>query len=146
MAGNTVENAEERRNYRRISDAVALHIEIIDKESAANQASIELVELPDHPTHVISLSPNGLKCYHTEAFNEGDKVSLSIKLFPDGARLDILATVVNAGEEKARGKTDHFFAGLAFSNLNEEKRDIILQHIDQVARRSFGGAVKLVNK
>ncbi len=145
MSDNAVENSEERRSYRRVSDAVALTIEIVNDE-AANQPSIEAAELPNHPTHVVSLSPNGLKCYHTEAFSNGDKVQVSMRLFPGGERLDMAATVVNSGEETGPGKKDRFFAGLAFANLDAETRELILEHIDQVARQSFGGAIKLVNK
>ena len=60
--------------------------------------------------------------------------------------MDIVADVVNSGEDGTRSKDDRFFAGLAFRNLSQESRDLILEHIDVVARQSFGGAVKLVNK
>lgn len=143
--GNAVEKNEERRNYRRVSDAVAMQIDICDEQDAANQPSIESIELPDYPTHVVSLSPNGLKCYHTEPFTDGDKVMITLKLFPGQQCLDIMAKVVNSGEDGTRGKDDRFFAGLAFRNMAEESREIILEHIDGVARQSFGGAVKLVN-
>lgn len=146
MAGNAVEKNEERRNYRRISDAVAMQIDVMDEQDAANQPTMESIELPDYPTHVVSLSPNGLRCYHTEPFNDGDKVLLTIKFFPGQQSLDILANVVNSGEDRTRGKDDRFFAGLAFRSLTDEAREIILDHIDGVARQSFGGAVKLINK
>ena len=144
--GNAVEKSEERRSYRRISDAVALQIDVQEDGEAANQPSIDRIELPDYPTHVVSLSPNGLKCYHTEPFSEGDKVSLTIKLFPGQQCLDIMAEVVNSGEDGTRAKDDRFFAGLAFRKLSKDNREIILDHIEGVARQSFGGAVKLVNK
>ena len=144
--GNAVEKSEERRSYRRISDAVALQIDVQEGSEAANQPNIDRIELPDYPTHVVSLSPNGLKCYHTVPFNEGDKVLLTIKFFPGMQCLDIMAEVVNSGEDGTRGKDDRFFAGLAFRKLGKENREIILDHIDGVARQSFGGAVKLVNK
>lgn len=146
VMGNAVEKNEERRNYRRISDAVAMQVYVCDKQDAANQPEIEsTIELPDYPTHVVSLSPNGLKCYHTEPFNDGDKVMITLKLFPGKHCMDIMAKVVNSGEVGTRGKDDRFFAGLAFRNLTEETREILLAHIDGVARQSFGGAVKLVN-
>lgn len=145
MAGNTAKNAAERRDYRRISDAVALRIEIVDQD-AANDASIELPELPSHPTHVVSLSPTGLKCYHDEPFNEGDIVRLSIVLFPDQTRVDIQAQIVNSGEDRHSGKSDRFFAGMAFTKMRDEDRELVLEHIDSVARRSFGGSVKLIYK
>ncbi len=145
MGGNAQVKAEERRNYRRVSDAVALHIEVVDSE-AANDASLELAELPDHPTHVVSLSPSGLKCYHSQPFNDGDRVRLSMVLFPDKARIDVEANVVNSGELPRGGKNDRFFAGMAFQKVTDETRNTLLEHIDAVARQSFGGAVKLVYK
>ncbi|OED39743.1 hypothetical protein AB833_14090 [Chromatiales bacterium (ex Bugula neritina AB1)] len=135
----------EKRSYRRISDAVALYIEIVDP-AVANSARFELPELPDHPTHVVNLSPSGLKCYHSEPFNDQDSVALSMMLFPEQTRLELQATVVNYGELPSGGQKDRFFAGLAFKNLSDESRDILLQHIDSIVRRSFGGAVKLVYK
>ncbi len=144
--GNAVKKNDERRNYRRVSDAVALQIDVLDSGEAANQPFIDSIELPDYPTHVVSLSPNGLKFYHTEPIAEGEKVSLTIKFFPSQQCMDIVADVVNSGEDGTRSKDDRFFAGLAFRNLSQESRDIILEHIDVVARQSFGGAVKLVNK
>jgi len=145
MAENTARNAAERRNYRRISDAVALHVEIVDQD-VANDASIELPELPEHPTHVVSLSPTGLKCYHDQPFSDGEIVRLSVMLFPDKIRFDVEARVVNSGEDRRSGKDDRFFAGMAFSNMTDEVRDVVLEHIDKVARQSFGGSVKLIYK
>ena len=141
---SALEKSEERRQFRRISDAIALTIHVVDE--AANEQDYEGSELPDYPTHVVSLSPNGLKCYHSESFNDGDKLQLSIKLFPSGDRIDTLAVVVNSGEDEAKRKNDRFFAGLSFVNLGKEVREQLLGHIDRVARESFGGSVKLVNR
>lgn len=143
MSGNAVEKNDERRAYRRVSDAVALYIEVVDE--AANAQSYDVPDLPDYPTHVVSLSPNGLKCFHSEPFNDGDKLYLSMRFFPGDLRIDTLATVVNSGEDVNAQKTDRFFAGLSLDNLTDEDRENLLQHIDAVARQSFGGAVKLVN-
>jgi hypothetical protein len=140
--GNALLKTEERRSYRRVSDAIALRIDVID---AANQTEFEPVELPDYPTHVVSLSPNGLKCYHTDPFNDGERVVLSIRLFPEQTAFEVEAEVVNSGEDRTRSKNDRFFAGLAFSNPTDEVRELLLEHIDLVARQSFGGAVKLIN-
>ena len=133
---------EERRNYRRISDAIGLRIDVID---AANQSDVEQVELPDYPTHVVSLSPSGLKCYHTDSFNEGDRVVLTIRLFPEQSVYEIEGLVANSGEDRTRSKNDRFFAGIAFTNMQDEVATALLDHIDLVARQSFGGAVKLIN-
>lgn len=140
--GNALLKAEERRSYRRVSDAIALRIDVID---AADQTEIEPDDLPDYPTHVVSLSPNGLKCYHTDPFNDGERVMLSIRLFPEKSSFQVEAEVVNSGEDRTRSKNDRFFAGLAFVNPADEVRELLLEHIDLVARQSFGGAVKLVN-
>ena len=136
--------ADERREFRRISDAIALQIQV--KDEAANEQSFDPTDLPDHPTHVVSLSPNGLKCYHSEAFSDGDVLQLSFKLFPDGYQIDTRARVVNSGEEENSRKNDRFFAGLSFIKLDGVVREKLLEHIDRVARESFGGAVKLVNR
>ncbi|MEM7259934.1 MAG: PilZ domain-containing protein [Pseudomonadota bacterium] len=141
--GNAQQKSEERRSYRRISDAIGLRVDIMD--AAANESEIEPVELPDYPTHVVSLSPNGLKCYHTDPFNDGDQVRLTMRLFPEQTVIEMVAEVVSAGEDRTRSKTDRFFAGLAFREVSKENHDILLEHIDLVARQSFGGAVKLVN-
>ncbi len=141
--GNALLKTEERRSYRRVSDAIALRIDVVD--GAANQPEMEPADLPDYPTHVVSLSPNGLKCYHTDPFNDGERVRLSIRLFPEQVCFDVEAEVANAGEDRTRSKNDRFFAGMAFKNLNEEVREILLEHIDLVARQSFGGSIKLVN-
>lgn len=140
--GNALLKSEERRSYRRISDAIGLRVDVID---AANQSDIQPVELPSYPTHVVSLSPNGLKCYHIDPFNDGDLVRLTMRLFPEQTVIELDAEVVNAGEDRTRSKNDRFFAGLAFQNLSDETQKILLDHIDLVARQSFGGAVKLVN-
>lgn len=145
MADNALNRNAERREYRRVSDAIALNIEVIDGE-AANDSDIRRVELPDHPTHVISLSPNGFKCFHHEAFSVGDHVTLTLKLFPAGNTLAVGGRVVNTGEDSQKGERDRFFAGIAFRNLSDEQREVILDHIDAVARKSFGGAVKLIYK
>ena len=97
---SALEKSKERRQFRRISDAIALTIRVIDE--AANDQDYEAFELPDFPTHVVSLSPNGLKCYHSEAFNDVDKLQLSIKLFPGGDRIETEAVVVNSGEDEAK--------------------------------------------
>lgn len=141
--GNALHNSEERRSYRRISDAIGLRVDIID--AAANESEIDPIELPDYPTHVVSLSPNGLKCYHTDPFNDGDRVRLTMRLFPEQTVIELEAEVISAGEDRTRSKTDRFFAGLAFKEVSDENQQILLEHIDLVARQSFGGAVKLVN-
>lgn len=146
MSGNALEKIVERRDYRRISDAIALRIEVMEEDGAANQAYIDADDLPDYPTHVVSLSPNGLKCYHTESFNEGDVVMLTMKLFPSKQCLDIEAVVVNAGEDTLSRKEDRFYGGLAFKDISLDNCNVLLAHIDTVARESFGGAVKLINK
>jgi len=143
MAGNATEKKDERRKYRRVSDAIALHIQLVDE--AANQQSFEMAELADYPTHVVSLSPNGLKCFHSEPFNDGDELQLSFRLFPSQQQINTRAVVVNSGEDTSSTKNDRFFAGLSFVKFNSELRQALLEHIDQVARSSFGGSVKLVN-
>lgn len=145
MADNALDRNVERREYRRVSDAVALHIEAIDGE-AANDSDIREIEVPDYPTHVVSLSPNGLKCFHHEAFTDGDMLSLSLRLFPDGNIVTVRGRVVNSGEDRQKGDKDRFFAGIAFKGLSDEQRETILEHIDGVAKKSFGGAVKLIYK
>jgi hypothetical protein len=145
MADNAQDKDVERREYRRVSDAIALHIEVADGD-AANESDIHQVELPDYPTHVVSLSPNGLKCFHNEAFNNGEVLSLTIRLFPSGDTITVRGRVVNSGEDKQKTSTDRFFAGIAFKGMNKEERQAILDHIDAVAKKSFGGAVKLVYK
>lgn len=141
---SALEKSKERREFRRISDAIALRILPVDE--AANEQSFDESELPDHPTHVVSLSPNGLKCYHDEGFNEGEELQVSFKLFPSQVRIDTKVKVVNAGEDENNRKSNRFFAGLAFISLGEEVKQQLLSHIDGVARESFGGAVKLVNR
>lgn len=141
---SALKKTEERREYRRISDAIALQISPVDE--AANEQHYDAPALPDHPTHVVSLSPNGLKCYYNDSFTDGDVMQLSMRLFPGGDRIDTLARVVNSGEEDNARKVDRFFAGLAFIDLPEAVSAVLLEHIDRVARQSFGGAVKLVNR
>lgn len=145
MAGTAIKKNEERRNFRRVADAVAMQIDVCEEHDAANQPNIDAIDLPDYPTHVVSLSPNGLRCHHTEPFSDGDRVMISIKFFPNQECLDILAKVVNSGEEGNRTKDNRFYAGLAFCNLTDEAQEVILEHIAGVARQSFAGAVKLVN-
>ena len=128
-----------------MSDAIALQIETIDGE-AANDSDIREVELPDHPTHVVNLSPSGLKCYHHQAFNDGDTVSLHIKFFPAGGTLSARGRVVNSGEDRQKTGEERFFAGIAFKGLSAEQQQLVLDHIDGVAKKSFGGAVKLIYK
>lgn len=141
---SALKSTEERREFRRISDAIALQIMPVDE--AANDSDFEGADLPDHPTHVVSLSPNGLKCYHNALFTDGDILQLSIKLFPSGVRIDTQARVVNSGEDENSRKNDRFFAGLSFMNLTPNGSKQLLEHIELVARESFGGAVKLVNR
>ncbi len=136
--------SDERRAYRRVSDAIAMQIHLPDE--AANERQFDVVELPDHPTHVVSLSPNGLKCYHDEAFSDGDVLQVSIRLFPSGLRIDTEARVVNSGEDDKPNKNNRFFAGLAFVKMPKECKAQLLEHIQCVAKESFGGAVKLVNR
>ena len=136
--------SEERRKYRRISDAIALQIRLSDE--AANEQEFDAADLPDHPTHVVSLSPNGLRCYHDENFNDGEMLQLSIRLFPSGERMETQARVVNSGEDNKPNKNNRFFAGLSFVKMSAENKKQLLEHIDGVARESFGGAVKLVNR
>jgi len=145
MAENAQNRNVERRTYRRVSDAIALQIEVIDGE-AANDADIREIELPDHPTHVVNLSPGGLKCFHHEAFSDGDVVSLNIKFFPAGITISTRGRVVNSGEDRQKGAKDCFFAGIAFKGLTEEQQQLVLDHIDGVAKKSFGGSVKLIYK
>lgn len=137
--------SDERRKYRRVSDAIALQIRQSDE--AANEQDYDAADLPHHPTHVVSLSPNGLKCYHDEQFNDGETLKLSMRLFPGGERLDTEARVINSGEESNKpNKNNRFFAGLSFVNLTGERKQRLLDHMDRVARESFGSSVKLVNK
>lgn len=143
MAGNALEKKNERRKYRRVSDAIALQMQIVDE--AANEQSFDATELADYPTHVVSLSPNGLKCFHSAPFEKGDVLQLSFRLFPSQQKIDTRAVVVNSGEDTNSTKNDRFFAGLSFVKLDSELRETLLEHIDQVARSSFGGSVKLIN-
>lgn len=142
IVGNALLKTEERRGYRRISDAIGLRVDALD---AANENDIEPTDMPDYPTHVVSLSPNGLKCYHVEPFNDGDQLRLTMRLFPEQTVIEVDVTVVNAGEDRTRSKNDRFFAGMSFDNMSDETRQILLDHIDLVARQSFGGSVKLIN-
>lgn len=139
--GNALQKNEERRSYRRVSDAIALRISTND---AANSPEFELDDLPDYPTHVVSLSPNGLKCYHPEPFEDGSLLLLKMRLFPEQSCIEVQAEVVNSGEDRSRSRNDCFFAGLAFRHVPEEVRETLLAHIDLVAKQSFGGSVKLV--
>lgn len=140
--GNALPVAEERRSYRRLSDAIAMHIDV---KEAANQSDFEPADVPDHPTHVVSLSPSGMKFYHTEPFEDGTRVSVTMRLFPKKNVLELDALVLRAGEDEKRSKNDRFFASLAFENVSEDARSVLLEHIEQVARQSFGGAIKLIN-
>lgn len=143
MAGNALEKNDERRKYRRVSDAIALQLQLADE--AANAEQYDVPELADYPTHVVSLSPNGLKCFHSAPFNDGDVLQLSFRLFPSKQQIDVRAVVINSGEDTNSAKNDRYFAGLSFEKLDGEQRELLLEHIDQVARSSFGGSVKLVN-
>ena len=67
-------------------------------------------------------------------------------MFPGGVRIDTEAVVINSGEDEAKRQNDRFFAGLSFVDLSDENSELLLNHIDRVARESFGGAVKLVNR
>ncbi len=134
----------ERRQYRRISDAIAL--QICQADETANESDFDADDLPEHPTHVVSLSPNGLKCFHDQPFGNGEIMHLRIRLFPDGQVFSTRARVVLAGKEDKPNKSDRFFAGLDFVGLTEEQKAQLLEHIDRVARQSFGGAIKLVNR
>lgn len=135
--------SEERRQYRRISDAIALQIHQPDETANPPEFGDDL---PEHPTHVVSLSPNGLKCYYDRPFSNDDMLHLRIRLFPGGQVLSTRARVVMAGKEDKPNKTNRFFAGLAFVGLADEQKTQLLEHIERVARESFGGAVKLVNR
>ena len=134
----------ERRQYRRISDAIAL--QICQHNETANEPEFGADVLPAHPTHVVSLSPNGLKCFHDQPFSNGDILRLRIRLFPEGQIISTRARVILAGKEDKPNKSDRFFAGLDFVDPTEEQKAQLLEHIDRVARQSFGGAVKLVNR
>ena len=139
---SALKKTAERRKYRRVSDAVALQITSFDE--AASEQNSEACELPQSPTHVVSLSPTGLKCYYHEPFNTGDILQLSIRLFPSGERFDAQAKVVNSGKDES-SRNNRYFAGLSFKGLSQEQRSQMLEHLDGIARQSFGGAVKLVN-
>jgi len=102
-------------------------------------------DLPDYPTHVVSLSPNGVKFFHDESFELGDTLSVGIVIFPSKDRIDVRGKVVNVGEEMDKSKQNRFFAGLSFEDLSEDDEKILLDHISQVAKQSFGGTVKLIN-
>jgi len=62
------------------------------------------------------------------------------------AVVTVRGRVVNSGEDRQKGDKDRFFAGIAFKGLSDEQRETILEHIDGVAKKSFGGAVKLIYK
>jgi len=148
MSSNALRSNEERREFRRVSDAIALKFHPKDSANdagAANESEYSQEPLADYPTHVVSLSPNGLKCFHTEAFEVGDRIDISMVLFPSKLRIDTTTTVVNAGEEPKDNKSNRFFAGLAFDKMTDEQVEQLLEHIGQVAKQSFGGTVKLVN-
>jgi len=138
MAGNALRKTEERRQFRRVSDAVALAVSL---ESAQKVD----FDLPDYPTHVVSLSPSGIKYFHDEAFELGDTVSIGFVIFPSMDRIDVRAKVVNVGEEMDKSKQNRFFAGMAFEDLSADDEKILLDHISQIAKQSFGGTVKLIN-
>jgi len=134
--------AKERREFRRICDAVALDVERVDDPE---NPPVSDISVPCHPTHVVSLSPNGMRFFYPQAFAAGETVRIGLGLFPGDTKLLIDAEVMNSGERTEAPKTQRFFVGLAFRNLGDDERQLLIRHIEAVAQQSFGGAVKIVN-
>ena len=141
MSANVAVNQFEKRSFRRVSDAIALVVIPEQDERAANLAE----QLPIHPTHVVSLSGSGMRFYHPEPYDVGERLQTAIRLFPSGQTIEVVAEVVNAGEAPGATKTLRYFTGIAFRDIRDEDQAILLAHLESVAAKAFSGVVKLVN-
>lgn len=142
MKVSTVGVQAEQRAYRRVSDAIALVIVRCDEVTDDCDA---FAEAPVHPTHVVSLSPNGMRFYHHEPYAAGEELNLSIRLFPGGDALQVKGEVMNSGEKPAATRTLRYFTGIAFRDVSDDAHGTLTRHLEAVASKAFSGAVKLIN-
>ncbi len=141
MSGNLAVNQFEKRSFRRVSDAIALVVFPEHDDRAASGFE----QLPIHPTHVVSLSGSGMRFYHPEPYEVGERLQTAIRLFPSGQTIEVMAEVVNAGESPGAAKTLRYFTGIAFRDMAQDDQKILLAHLESVAAKAFSGVVKLVN-
>ncbi len=140
MSSNLAFKQQEKRSFRRVSDAIALEVCPEQDDRAVNMAE----RLPIHPTHVVSLSGSGMRFYHSEPYEVGERLQTAVRLFPSGQCLEVVAEVVNAGESPGATKTLRYFTGIAFRDMSEEDQKRLVAHLDGVAAKAFSGVVKLV--
>lgn len=85
-------------------------------------------DLPDHPTHQVSISGSGLAFHQPTALEEGTALELTLVLFPSLLALRAFGAV--AGCQPAATGTEHLIV-VDFTHIRESDRELIIRHVLQ---------------
>ncbi len=131
ISNNTVVSLSERRKHRRVSDAVALRLNLEGHPPSAS--------LDPTPTHVVKMSCGGLRFSHSVSLDPGSALPLSMHIPSADKTVHIDSRVISSGEEKGTNRKDYFIQ-VEFQHINDEVKVLLKDHIDYVLEKTNTGA------
>lgn len=90
--------------------------------------------LPDTPTHTVNLSAQGVRFHHGGEIDQGQPVSVNLKLFPSRLRLELLGEVV-ACKPVSDGEFD---IAVDFRYITPADQELLIKHIHARQLGSLG--------
>ena len=125
---------EERRGYGRVMDAVRLQVRKagMEGESADDVVPDLNQDMEEGPTHKVSLSGSGIAFAHNKFLQPGDRVRLTLTLYPSAQTMELDAMIVSVGDASGPVSGGEYAARAVFSEISDTKRQKILSHIDYV--------------
>ena len=125
---------DERRQYPRVSDAVALSF----SEGCTTQQNASETVGP-LPTHIVQLSCGGLRFCHDASFECDTLLMLSLHLPTANKTIHLESRVIASGEEKT-GNTlpcdKPCFVQVVFENIDNNNHQLLKHHVDHVIEKT----------
>lgn len=117
---------------RREHPEVAAYLEALnDKLDVLIQLlAVHQSEMPDSPTHRVSLSASGISFSTSETIGAGAVLELTVLLFPEFACVRAFGTVMHS-QPAAEGADGSLELRVDFTHIREADRELIIRHVVQ---------------
>ncbi len=133
---NTVVSLSERRKHPRVSDAVALRLNLDDLASTS--------PLDPAPTHVVKMSCGGLRFSHNALLDPGTALPISMHLPSADKTVHLTSRVISSGEEKGSNRKAYFIQ-IEFQHVDAQVKALLEAHINYVLDKTNTGAYQLLH-
>ena len=115
----------EKRKTRRVSDALALRVE------NAN-AAIGHAPLDTTLTHVVNISPDGMRFLHETNLDSGEALLVTMCLGPNKETVSLHAIVISSLEATHHTGHKRYNARVKFTNVDKTAQSLLNSHITHV--------------